>query len=85
LPTQSRLKISLAGSNHFSFSDQMLLKSQLLLGLMRRLHIIGGLEGTRGLAITTNYVAAFFDVYLKGKPPATLDALAGRYPEVRVE
>ncbi len=86
LPVQARLKISLAGSNHFSFSDQILLKSQLLLGLMRRLHIIGGLEGTRGLAITANYVTAFLDVYLKGEPRrTTLDALASRSPEVRVE
>ena len=85
LPVQSRLKISLAGSNHFSFSDQMLLKSQLLLGLMRKLHVIGGLEGTRGLATTNDYVTAFFGVYLKGEPRATLDALASRHPEVRVE
>jgi predicted dienelactone hydrolase len=85
LPAQSRLKISLAGANHFSFSDQIILKSQLLLGMMRKFHVIGGLEGTRGLAITNDYVIAFFGVYLKGEPRATLDALASRYPEVRVE
>jgi dienelactone hydrolase len=85
LPVQSRLKISLTGSNHFSFSDQMLLKSQLLLETMRRLHMIGGLKGIRGLAITTDYVTTFFDVYLKGEPRTALDSLPSRYPEVRVE
>jgi dienelactone hydrolase len=85
LPADSRLRISLAGSNHFSFSDQILLKSQLLQGIMRRVGIMGGLEGARGLAITTDYVRSFFDVYLKGQPRTTLTALASRYPEVRVE
>jgi hypothetical protein len=85
LPAQSRLRISLAGSNHFSFSDQILLKSQLLLAVMRRVGIMGGLQGARGLAITTNYVHSFFDVYLKGEPRTELNVLANRYPEVRVE
>ena len=85
LPVHSRLKIFLTGSNHFSFSDQMLLKSQLLLGTMRRLHVIGGLSGARGLAITTDYVTSFFDVYLKDHPRTVLDALPARYSEVRLE
>jgi dienelactone hydrolase len=85
LPTDSRLKISLAGSNHFSFTDQILLKSPLLLGTMRRVGIVGRLEGARGLAITADYVSTFFDVHLKGADPAALQALASRYPEVRIE
>jgi hypothetical protein len=85
LPLESRLRVSLTGSNHFSFTDQILLKSQLLLGMMRGAGVIGGLEGDRGLAITASYVNCFFDVYLKGQPRTALDALAIRYPEVRVE
>jgi len=85
LPADSRLRISLAGSNHFSFSDQILLKSPLLQAMMRRVGIMGGLQGARGLAITADYVRSFFDVYLKGQPRTTLTALARRYPEVRVE
>jgi hypothetical protein len=83
-PADSRLWITVIGSNHFSFSDQILLKSQLLLGAMRRTHVIGGLEGRRGLAITADYVATFFDVYLKGRSRADLDALARKYPEAQV-
>jgi hypothetical protein len=85
LPPDSRLKISLLGSNHFSFSDQILLKSQLLLGMMRRVGAIGALEGRQGLAITTDYVSSFFDVYLKGQPRTALDTLAAKHPEVLVE
>ncbi len=85
LPVNSRLKISLAGANHFSFSDQILLKSPILQAIMRRIGLIPGLEGRRGLAITASYVDTFFDVYLKGFPRATLDGLATRYPEVIIE
>jgi dienelactone hydrolase len=84
LPTDSRLRITIVGSNHFSFSDHILLKSQVLLGAMRRTGVIGGLEGRRGLAITTDYVATFFDVYLKDRPRADLDALARKFPEAQV-
>jgi dienelactone hydrolase len=85
LPVQSRLRISLAGSNHFSFTDQILLKSQLLLRTMRGVGAIGGMEGDRGLAITASCVSSFFDVYLKGQPRTALDTLSIRYPEVRLE
>ena len=85
LPLETRLKISITGANHFSFSDQMLLKSQLLLGLMRAMGVIGSLPGPRGLAITNDYVSTFFGVYLKGQPRGTLDSLARKYPEVVLE
>lgn len=85
LPEDSRLRISIGGSNHFSFSDQILLKSPFLLGTMRRVGVIGNLEPARGLAITSDYVGSFLDVYLKGQDRAALSALATRYPEVHVE
>ena len=85
LPANSRLKVSIAGSNHFSFTDQILLKSQVLLGLMRQTHVLGGLDGRRGLAITSDYLCTFFDVYLKGSPPAALEALRKKYPEAVVD
>lgn len=79
-----RLKIKIRGASHLSFSDQMLIKSQALLGLARMLGAVH-LDGRRGLAITADYVHSFFDVYLKGKPRTVLDTLASRYPEVMVE
>ena len=75
-----RVFITISGANHFSFSDQMLLKSRFVIGMLRRLGF-GSLEGRRGLAITTDYVHTFFDVYLKGEPASQLKAQ--RYPEVQ--
>ena len=61
-----RLLITIRGANHFSFSDQMLLKSQYVIGALR-LFGLGKLGAHRGLAITADYVHTFFDVYLKGE------------------
>ena len=77
-----RLLITIRQANHFSFSDQMLLKSHYLIGLLR-LFGFGGLEGRRGLAITAEYVRTFFDVYLKDAPIALLDKPSQLYPEVQ--
>jgi dienelactone hydrolase len=85
LSANSRVRVSIVGSNHFTFSDQILLKSQVLLGLMRGVHVLGGLDGRRGLAITADYLCTFFDVNLKGRPRATLDSLRMKYPEATVE
>jgi predicted dienelactone hydrolase len=79
-----RLLITIRGANHFSFSDQMLVKSHLLINLLR----IAGfarLDGRRGLAITAEYVHTFFDVYLKGAPPSLLTNISRQYPEVEFE
>jgi dienelactone hydrolase len=76
-----RLFITIRGANHFSFSDQMLLKSQYVIGALR-LFGLGSLDGRRGLAITADYVHTFFDVYLKGAPAALLKNLSGKYPEI---
>lgn len=77
-----RLFVTIRGANHFSFSDQMLVKSQYVIGLM---HAVGvsRLDGRRGLAITTEYVHTFFDVYLKDAPADALRKLAQGYPEVQ--
>ncbi|MGH9774543.1 MAG: alpha/beta hydrolase family protein [Candidatus Acidiferrales bacterium] len=79
-----RLLIAIRGANHFSFSDQMLLKSQFIIGLMRIIGF-GRLEKYRGLAITTDYVHTFFDVYLKSAPPSQLTNISKQYPEVQSE
>lgn len=74
--------IIIRGANHFSFSDQMLQKSQFVIWILRTLGF-GRLDGRRGLAITSDYVHTFFDVYLKGAPAASLDKLSRPYPEVQ--
>jgi predicted dienelactone hydrolase len=78
-----RLFITIRGANHFSFSDQMLVKSQYVIGMMRVLGF-GGLDGRRGLAITADYVHTFFDVYLKDAPAVLLTKASQLYPEVQV-
>jgi dienelactone hydrolase len=75
--------VTIRGANHFSFSDQMLVKSQYVIGVMHTLGI-SRLESRRGLAITTDYVHTFFDVYLKDAPADSLNKPAQRYPEVQV-
>jgi pimeloyl-ACP methyl ester carboxylesterase len=78
-----RRYVTIRGANHFSFSDQMLVKSQYVIGLMRLLGV-SRLEGRRGLAITSEYVHAFFDVYLKDAPADLLKKPSQLYPEVQV-
>jgi dienelactone hydrolase len=78
-----RLFITIRGANHFSFSDQMLVKSHYVIGMMRLLGV-GSLEGRRGLAITAEYIHTFFDVYLKDAPAVSLKKASQLYPEVQV-
>jgi predicted dienelactone hydrolase len=78
-----RAFVTIRGANHFSFSDQILLKSQYVIALLRMLGF-GNVAPRRGLAITADYVHTFFDVYLKHAEPASaLQQLSRKYPEVR--
>jgi predicted dienelactone hydrolase len=79
-----RLFITIRGANHFSFSDQILLKNHFVMRLLRIFGLLG-LDGRRGLAITTEYVHTFFDVYLKDAPAALLNKLSQLYPEVQFD
>jgi predicted dienelactone hydrolase len=76
-----KLLLMVRGANHFSFSDQILLKSGYVVGPMQLLR--HGPDARRGLAITTAYVHTFFDVYLKGESPERLEELRRTYPEVQ--
>lgn len=80
-----RLYMVIHNANHFSFSDQILLNSQIVIHLLQRTRRFGGLDGQRGLAISADYVHTFFDVSLKGAPAASLTNLVMKYPEVQVE
>lgn len=81
----SGLFVTIRGANHFSFSDQILLKSRFLIAGLMTVHVFGHLEPRRGLAITADYVHTFFDVYLKGAAPSEVVDLAEKYPEVESE
>jgi pimeloyl-ACP methyl ester carboxylesterase len=80
-----RLHVVIRTANHFSFSDQILLNSPVAMGLLRVGMGFGALDGRRGLAISSDYVHTFFDVYLNGAPAVALTSIAGKYQEVQVE
>jgi len=79
-----RLLITIRGANHFSFSDEMLLKSHYFIGLLRMFGF-GGLDGRRGLTITSEYVHTFFDIYLRAAPSTLLTSVSAQYPEIQFE
>lgn len=78
---EGRLLLAIRGANHFSFSDQILLKSQYIVGILQRMR--RGPDARRGLAITAAYLHTFFDVYLKNDSAKLLDALQTAFPEVQ--
>jgi dienelactone hydrolase len=80
-----RFLITIRGAHHFSFSDQALLKSQLLMRVLTSVAGFGKLDAQRGLAITATYVHTFFDVYLKSAPSNLLTRVSTQYPEVQFE
>jgi predicted dienelactone hydrolase len=79
-----RLYMVIHDANHFSFSDQILLNSQIAVHLLQRVRGFDGLDGRRGLAISADYVHTFFDVYLNSAPAASLTSLVTKYQEVQV-
>jgi predicted dienelactone hydrolase len=83
LPADTRHRIVIRGANHFLFSDDgALLKSQIVLGVLRMFGVVG-IEGRRQLAVTTYAVDAFFDRYLKGDGTTPLDLSSPLYPEIQ--
>jgi dienelactone hydrolase len=67
-------------ANHFTFSDQMVVKSSYFIRAF--LLMTRGPSALRGLGMARAYVHTFFDVYLKGAPVADLTRLRESYPEV---
>lgn len=84
VPEGKRWGMTIAGANHFTFSDQMFTKSPILMFFLRRAGVMGSLENRRGLAITSACVHTFFDVYLKGAPADEMNSLPALYPELKM-
>jgi len=81
LPSDRRWQIMIRGANHYMFSDDgAMLKSPLIMGVMRTLGIVH-VDGRRQVAVTTHYISTFSDVYLQGAPLSKLENRAG-YPEI---
>lgn len=83
LPETRRGYVTIRNANHFSFSDQSLLNSQIATWLLRKAVGFGGLDGRRGLAITTDLVHTFFDVQMNGADAAAIRDLSRKYPELQ--
>jgi pimeloyl-ACP methyl ester carboxylesterase len=84
LPAGGRLRISIRGANHFLFSDDgALLKSRMVLRMLRRLGILG-IDGRRQLAVTAYCLHSFFDAYLQKTGPSRLKISSPLYPEIQV-
>jgi hypothetical protein len=66
----------LEGAVHPSFTDLDMLARQIGVNLGSTL------TGTRSVDLTRKYVAAFFDLHLRGKRQPLLDKPSTRYPEV---
>jgi hypothetical protein len=80
LPDDRRLMIMIRGANHYMFSDGAMLKSPLVMRVMRTLGIVP-IDGRRQVAVTAHYISTLFDVYLKGAPASELKSQP-KYPEV---
>jgi len=82
LPSDRRLEIVIQGANHYMFSDGAMLKSPLVMRVLRTLGIVR-LDGRRQVAVTAHFISAFFDVYLKGAPVSGLKTHS-EYPEIEL-
>jgi predicted dienelactone hydrolase len=71
-------EVTIRGAHHFNFADYAVLYEP----LFRPMQLLGSIDGARGLAITTAYVGAFFDQYLKGESQPLMAGPAAEYPEV---
>jgi pimeloyl-ACP methyl ester carboxylesterase len=84
LPPDQREFVVIRGANHFLFSDDgALLKSQIVLRILRVFGIVG-IDGRRQLAVTTYCLRSFFDAYLKGADVARPKISSPLYPEIQV-
>ena len=84
LPVASRLRISIRGANHFTFSDDGgLLKSRLVRGMLRLFGVLA-IDGDRQLAVTAYCVHSFFDRYVKGGDGSRLQLSSPLYPELQI-
>ncbi|MEO8999256.1 MAG: hypothetical protein ABI227_04615 [Rhodanobacter sp.] len=82
LPSTNRLHVMIRGANHYDFSDGAIVKSQIVLGMLRILGVVG-IDGRRQLEITAYCVRRFFDVHLK-HADATVGIPSSHYPELQL-
>jgi predicted dienelactone hydrolase len=72
--------VQIMGAKHMNFSDL----NSLIPAVGRLSGFLGNIQKERQIEIMNHYILDFFDMYLKGKPSALLDAPTSIYPEVTV-
>jgi predicted dienelactone hydrolase len=84
LPPNGRLRVSIRGANHFTFSDDgALLRSHAFRWVLRRIGKLG-IDGPRQLAVTSYCIRSFFDTYLKQTTASEPTISSSLYPEIQV-
>lgn len=79
-----RLRVSIRGANHFTFSDDgALLRSHAFRWVLRRFGKLG-IDGPRQLAVTSYCIRRFFDTYLKQTTASEPRISFSLYPEIQV-
>jgi hypothetical protein len=71
-------QVMIRGARHFNFTDNSVFYAPFL-ALRGGL---GPIDGRRFLAISTTYIAAFFDHTLQGQAEPLLNGPSAQYPEV---
>jgi predicted dienelactone hydrolase len=84
LPADGRLRISIRGAGHFTFSDDGALRKSSVLRDVLRLTGNLRIDARRQLVITAWCVRSFFDAYLKGDGAARPKISSPVYPEIQV-
>lgn len=75
--SQDAYLLTVAGTEHFDFSDIPLLSP-----LTTLMGLSGPIDGHRVLTIINRYSVAFFDEALNGQPPSLLEGPSPAFPEV---
>ncbi len=84
VPADRRVRATIRGAFHFTFSDDgAVMKSSLVRALLRLTGRLG-ISGRRQLAITAYCVRSFFDASLRVPPVADFTLATSQYPEIQV-
>ncbi len=78
-PTRVRIR----GMYHSNFQDAALLPSGSVPDKLSKTRF-GPIDGERGLRLSTELVARFFDLHLRSRPISGFLALQSQYPEIRI-
>jgi pimeloyl-ACP methyl ester carboxylesterase len=83
-PANGRLRVSIRGANHFTFSDEgALLRSHAFRWVLRKIGKLG-IDGSRQLAVTSYCIRSFFDAHLKQTTASQPTISSSLYPEIQV-